>query len=104
MNQTPRAASLKAVAVILPTIVMRKVPRSTFSRLPAVMHKLFVLSCVGVTLATTAFTGGLLHYHYTVVLPQREKDEEAADAAKSAAARSKFDLEDGSSSGSVLEA
>lgn len=68
------------------------------------LHKLFVMGCFGVTVGGIAYSGGLIYYHYKVVLPARTLLEETATALQTAAASPEFDHDDGSSSNAVLQA
>ena len=46
------------------------------SLVPGWLHKGIVVTCVGLTVGGLLYTAGLLNYHYKVVLPEREQQEE----------------------------
>ena len=54
---------------------MRRLPRQG-SGLRSLFHKSVVMTCAGLTVMGFVYTTGLLHYHYTFVLPQREQEEQ----------------------------
>lgn len=64
---------------------MRKVPRA--GRLGEYLHKGIVLACAGVTLFATMDLGLRVYNYYSVIKPQRNREEalrEAEEKAKAA--------------------
>lgn len=53
---------------------MRKLPRA--GQLGDILHKGFVMTCVGVTVYGLANVGSRIYNYYTVIKPQRLAEEE----------------------------
>lgn len=63
---------------------MRKIPR--VGRLGEYIHKGFVLACAGVTLLATVDVGLRVYNYYSVIKPQRDREEELQKAKEKAIA------------------
>lgn len=70
---------------------MRKVPRA--GRLGEYLHKGVVLACAGVTLIATTDLGLRVYNYYSVIKPQRNR-EEALRAAEEKARAAEADMTD----------
>lgn len=71
---------------------MRKLPQA--SRLADYLHKGIVLTCVGITLFGTMNLGMRVYNYYSVIKPQRDREEERLSLAEREASAVEVEMTD----------